>query len=273
MTGATSGHGRAVAIELARRGADVVLLGRSSEKCCAVQDEIQELTGRRPEVLICDMSSQSDIRRAAVHFLSWGRPLHILVNNAGLVNRRYCETVDGYEETFAVNYLAPFHLTLLLLDRMRQCAPARIINISSDTHYIADIDLNDVEGKSRRYSLMGAYSRSKLAIVYFTRELSRRLAGTGITANAVDPGPVRSNIANKPGALAKLANAIIQLTFPRPEIAARTAVFCASSPEMEGRSGGYYRFMKKKEPRVSTDPDFGAKLWEITARLIGVDIR
>ncbi len=270
VTGATSGHGRAVALALARMGADIIIMGRNREKCGAVGDEIRALAGRSPRVLMCDMSSLSDVRRAAHDFLSWDLPLHILVNNAGLVNHRFRETVDGHEETLAVNYFAPFLLTNLLLERIRRNAPARIINISSDTHFIADIDLDDVEARKRKYSFMGAYGRSKLALVYFTRELAARLAGTGITVNAVDPGPVASNIANKPGLIPKLANGIIQLTFPRPEKAARTAVFCASSQELEGKTGGYYRFMRKKEPGISSDPEFGAKLWEVTARITGV---
>jgi NAD(P)-dependent dehydrogenase (short-subunit alcohol dehydrogenase family) len=271
VTGATSGHGRAVAMALAAMGADTVLVGRSLEKCLAVQSEIRAMGARKPGILVCDLSSLTDIRRAAEEFLSLDMPLHILVNNAGLVSERYRETVDGFEETFAVNYLAMFLLTLLLIERIRKSAPARIINISSDTHYMADLDMDDIEGRRRRYSFLSAYGRSKLAIVYFTRELARRLSGTGVTVNAVDPGPVRSNIANKPGALAAVARAIIRATFPRPERAARTAVYCAASEELEGASSGYYRFMKKKEPRVSSDPEFGARLWEMSARMVGID--
>jgi retinol dehydrogenase-12 len=270
VTGATSGHGRAVSAALSRMGADMVVLGRNREKCETVRMELFDLTGKRPDILVCDLSSMTDIRRAASEFLSRERPLHILVNNAGQVNQGFRETVDGFEETFAVNYLSMFLLTRLLIERIQRSAPARIVNVSSDTHYIADLDLDDVEGRSRRYSFMGAYGRSKLAIVYFTRELNKRLAGSGVTVNAVDPGPVRSNIANKPGAFAKIANSIIQLAFPKAERAALTAVYCSSSPDLDGQGGGYYRHMKKKEPKVSSDPEFGARLWEITERLVRI---
>ncbi|OHD63394.1 MAG: hypothetical protein A2176_00445 [Spirochaetes bacterium RBG_13_51_14] len=273
VTGATSGHGEAVAKALARMGADLILLGRSGEKCARVQREVQGETGRAPAVLVCDLSSRRDINRAAAEFLSWKRPLHVLVNNAGLVNRRYRETVDGIEETFAVNYLALFQLTLLLLDRMIESAPARIVNVSSDTHVIADLDLADITGRVKRYGLMGAYARSKLAIVYFTRELAKRCNGSGVTVNAVDPGPIASGIAKKDGILAAVADAVIQIFFPNPGRAARTAVHLASSPELEGRTGGYWRFMKKKKVNISGDPDFGERLWEISARMTGTDWR
>lgn len=270
VTGATSGHGEAVARALARMGADVVLLGRSAEKCKRVHDGIAAETGRKPGVLLADFSSLEQVRHAAGEFISWNRPLHVLVNNAGLINQDFRETVDGFEETFAVNYLAPYLFTNLLLDTLRKSAPARIVNVSSDTHVIAELDLTDPEGRMKRYGLMSAYGRSKLALVYFTRELSRRLDKTGVTVNAVDPGPVASGIAKKPGFLARAANAVIQLTFPKPERAARTAIFLSSSHEMEGQTGGYWRFMKKKEPRVTRDPEFGARLWEITARMTGL---
>jgi NAD(P)-dependent dehydrogenase (short-subunit alcohol dehydrogenase family) len=269
VTGATSGHGEAVAKGLARMGADLVLLGRSREKFERVRSEILDDTGRAPDFILADLSSQSDIRRSAAEFISWNRPLHVLVNNAGLVNQHFRETVDGIEETFAVNYLAMFKLTLLLLDRIVESAPARIINVSSDTHRIADLDLDDVQARGKRYGLMGAYGRSKLAIVYFTLELSKRLASAGVTVNAVDPGPIASGIAKKNELIAKIADAVIQLAFPKPERAARTALYLASSPEAEGVSGGYWRFMKKKEPKISADPDFGAKLWKISARMTG----
>ncbi len=271
VTGATSGHGEAVAKALARMGADMILLGRNREKCERVQREIQGETSYRPDILICDLASQEHIRRAAAEFLSWKRPLHILINNAGLVNQHFQESADGYEETFAVNYLAMFHLTLLLIDRMIESAPARIVNVASDTHINAHLNLDDIEGRNRRYSFMGAYGRSKLAVVYFTRELAKRLEGTTVTVNAVDPGPIASGITRKPGILAKIVNAILQVTFPKPERAAQTAVYLASSPDLMGENGGYWRYMKKKDPTVSGDPAFSPRIWEISKRMAGVE--
>jgi len=274
VTGATSGHGRAVARALAERGADVILLGRSPGKCRAVQEEIADATGKPPAILLCDLASRREVDRAARELLDSGRPLHVLVNNAGLVNLRREETVDGLEATFAVNYLAHFQLTLRLLPRLRDCAPARIVNVSSDTHRIARLDLDDL-GLQRGYGWLRAYARSKLALVHFTVELARRLGeqGDGVTANAVDPGPVASGIAsNNAGIAYGLISPLIRGLFPGPERAARTAVELATSPGLEGRSGGYWKFGRERRPRLDRrTPDLGRRLWQESARLCGVE--
>jgi retinol dehydrogenase-12 len=271
VTGATSGHGRAVARALARMGGEVVLLGRSRRKCLEVQGRIAgESGGKTPGILVCDLSSRADIDRAAAEFLSWGRPLHVLVNNAGIVSRTRQESIDGVELTFAVNYLAQFQLTLRLIGRILESAPARIINVSSDTHRVYTLNLDDLEHR-RAYGFMGAYGRSKHAIVYFTIELARRLRDTGVTVNAVDPGPVASNIAGgNPGLIASLSGALINLLFPAADKAARTAVYLASSDEVEHVTGGYFRFGKQKIPWVSADGSVGEKLWRISAKMTGV---
>ncbi len=274
VTGATSGHGRAVARALARRGAELVLVGRNPEKCRAVQAEIGgENGGKAPDVLLCDLSSQSEIRRAAAEFLGSGRPLHLLVNNAGLVNQHREESVDGIEMVFSVNYLAYYQLTLLLLDRLKQSAPARIVNVSSDTHRIVSLDLEDLELR-RNYAFMRAYGRSKLAIVYFTLELARRREGSGVTVNAVDPGPVDSGMGlNNPGLAAEILKRVMKLFFAAPAKAARTALMLATSEEVAGVSGRYFKFGTEREPRISRqDPELGAKLWAKSAQMTGIDL-
>ena len=271
ITGATSGHGLAVASSLAGMGAHCIILGRNSEKCMSVKEHITKKTGNEPRTLICDLSSFSSIRNTAREFLSWNIPLHILVNNAGLVNRHFLETEDGIEETMAVNYYAVFLLTMLLLDCIKESAPARIINVSSDMHRLATLDLNNPEARNKKYSFMAAYGRSKLALVYFTLELSRRLSGTGVTVNAVDPGPVASGIANKPGIIPSIAHALIQLTFPSPDKASRTAVYLASSPDLSGTSGRYFRFMHQKQPKInSSDTNFSSRLWDHSVKKTGL---
>ncbi|MFH1438357.1 MAG: SDR family NAD(P)-dependent oxidoreductase [Pseudomonadota bacterium] len=275
VTGATSGHGRAAAKALARLGADLVLLGRSPRRCLEVKREITaESGGRAPDVLLCDLASRSDVDFAAREFLSWGRPLHILVNNAGIVSREREQSVDGVELTMAVNYFSMFQLTLRLLGRIRESAPARIVNVSSDCHRIVSLDLDDIQLR-RGYSWLSAYGRSKLAIVYFTIELAKKLQGTGVTVNAVDPGPVASNIAARsPGVVGPVATFFINRLFPGADRAAKPAVHLAASPEVEGMTGGYYRFWKWKTPSVSRkDPAAGERLWKISAAMTGVDMQ
>ena len=273
VTGATSGHGRAMAHGLARRGAEVVLLGRNPEKCAEVQREIADANeGKRPEVVLCDLASLAEIDRAADQFLASGRPLHVLVNNAGLVALGRKQSTDGHELCFAVNYLAMFKLTLRLLPRLMEGAPARIVNISSDSYKIGRIDFDDLQ-LEKRYSLAAAYANSKLAIVHFTLELARRLEGSGVTANAVDPGPVASNIgADNPGLLYSLARPMIRSLFPSPARAARTALQVACDPGLAQQSGAYFRSRRKRARlKPAEQPEIGAELWRRTAEMVGID--
>jgi NAD(P)-dependent dehydrogenase (short-subunit alcohol dehydrogenase family) len=273
VTGASDGHGRAVARALARRGAELVLLGRSPEKCRRVQAEIAaECGGKRPDVLLCDLASREEIDRTCSEYLASGRPLHVLVNNAGLVSQARQQNAEGVELTFAVNYLAMFQLTLRLLPRLRGSAPARIVNVSSDTYRIATLDFDDLE-LERGYSFMRAYGRSKLAIVYFTLALSRRLEGIGVTVNAVDPGPVASNIgANNPGLAYRLAAPLIRGLFPGPDRACRTAVMLAADPALESATGGYYRSLKRRSQPLQFDLETSERLWQISAERTRVDL-
>ena len=268
VTGATDGHGRAVAEALSAAGADVVILGRNPGKCKIAQHEIAAATGRKPDVLLCDLMNRMDIDRAADEYLAGGRPLHLLVNNAGLVNLRRQVNTEGLEQTFAVNYLAIFQLTLRLLERMKESAPARIVNISSDTYKIAKLELDNLQ-LEHGYSVSQAYGRSKLAIVYFTLELARRIEGTGVTVNAVDPGPIASNIAaNNPGLLYSLARPMIRNLFPSAARAARTCLLIATDPALETSTGGYWRSRKRRDrPLKNEDREISSELWQESVRL------
>jgi len=272
VTGATSGHGQAVAKALARLGANVIVHGRSEERCRETQHLIAEETGREPAVLLCDLSSRDDIDRAASELLDRGQPLHVLVNNAGGVWQRRTESVDRSEMTFAVNYLAAFQLTLRLRERIEASAPARIVNVSSDMHRMVSLDIDDLD-LERRYSWHRAYSHSKLALLYFTLELARRLWGTGVTVNAVDPGPVRSGIGRNNGGIASRMLPAVMSLFPPADRACETAVHVATSPSLEGVSGRYFRFMTDKEPGVRrSEPELGRRLWELSAERTGVGV-
>lgn len=273
VTGASDGHGRAVAEALAGAGAEVVLLGRNPRKCEKARLEIAEATGRKPDVLVCDLMNRGDVDRAADEYLASGRPLHLLVNNAGLVNLHREVNAEGLEQTFAVNYLATFQLSLRLLERLKASAPARIVNVSSDTYKIARLELEDLQ-LERGYTVSQAYARSKLAIVYFSLELARRTAGSGVTVNAVDPGPVASNIAaNNPGFLYALAKPMIRHLFPSAARAARTCLRVATDPTLANASGGYWRSGKlRARPLANPDAALSDGLWRESVRLTGVDL-
>jgi NAD(P)-dependent dehydrogenase (short-subunit alcohol dehydrogenase family) len=268
VTGASDGHGRALALALARRGAELWLLGRDEAKCRRVQAEIAQAgAGRQPGLLLCDLASREQVDRAAARWLAEDRPLHLLVNNAGLVSQQRVLNAEGMELTFAVNYLAAFQLTLRLLPRLLASAPARIVNVCSDTYRVAKLDLDDLQ-LARGYSFMRAYARSKLAILYFTLELARRLEGRGVTVNAVDPGPVASNIgANNPGLAYRLAGPLIRGLFPSPERAARTALRLASDPALAGATGGYWRSGRLRERPLAFDPALSQRLWQTSLAL------
>ena len=272
VTGASDGHGRAVARQLATRGADVVIHGRNADKCAEVQDEIAGITGgKRPEILLCDLASREQIAQAADEYLASGRRLDVLVNNAGLVTLSRQESVDGHELVFAVNFLATFQLTLRLLPRLVESAPARIVNVASDAYKIANLDLDDLALDN--FSTSNAYARSKLALVYFTHELAKRIEGSGVTVNAVDPGPVASNIgANNPGFLYRMVSPLIRYLFPSANRAARTAMILATDSELENRSGGYYRSLKHRERPVDYDQALSQRLWDIASELTGAGL-
>ena len=272
ITGATDGHGKAMAHALAAGGVDLVLLARNQEKALAVQDEIAHRNGgRAPEIILADLASAEQIDLAVESYLSSGRPLHLLVNNAGLVGLSRRSNAAGLELTFAVNYLAMFRLTLGLMPRIRESAPARIVNISSDTYRIARLHFDDLQ-LERGYSLAKAYGQSKLAILYFTLELAMRLAGSGVTVNAVDPGPVASNIgADNPGLAYRLIGPLMRRLFPSPARAARTALMVATDSDLADVSGGYYRSQKRREKPLDFDPDTSQRLWHTSLELCNME--
>ena len=272
VTGATDGHGKAMALLLASRGADVVLHARSEEKARAVQEEIaREIEGKTPEILLADLASADEIGAAVETYRASGRPLHVLVNNAGLVSLSRRTNEAGLELTLAVNYLAMFRMTLGLLPVLRDSGSSRIVNISSDTYRIARLDFDDLQ-LERGYNMAKAYGQSKLAILYFTLELARRLEGSGVMVNAVDPGPIASNIgADNPGLAYRLLGPLIRTFFPSAARAARTAFWVATDPALENATGGYYRSLKRREEPLDFDAAISRKLWRSSLELAGID--
>ncbi len=275
VTGATAGIGRETAKELARQGAKVVLLARNPERAAAAMEWIGKETGNKELAFIqADFSELAQVRDGAQKFIRDHGVLDVLVNNAGAIFFNRQESVDGIEKTFAVNHLAPFLLTNLLLDTLTKRPGARIVTVSSRAHVGAKMDFDDLELK-RGYGAMKAYGRSKLANLLFTFELARRLEGSGVTANALHPGFVASQFGKNNGLFAKALLPLAML-FGRAvsvEEGAKTSIYLASSPEVEGVTGKY--FVQSKEAsssEASLDRGAMTRLWEISARMTGLPV-
>lgn len=271
VTGATSGIGLVTARALAHQGATVVLVGRNPERGAATISRIQQETGNpRVECLIADLSAQAQVRQLAGEFPRRFPRLDVLMNNAGAFFSRRGLSVDGLEMTLALNHLASFLLTQLLLDTLKASTSARIVNVSSDAHRGARFDFADPQG-AHRYRGWRAYSQSKLANLLFTYELARRLAGTGITTNAVHPGFVATSFGHNNRGLYALCIKVAQLTALSPAQGAETLIYLATSPEVKGVTGMY--FVKKRpveSAMASYDQAAAQRLWQLSAELTGL---
>ncbi|HZF57600.1 MAG TPA: SDR family oxidoreductase [Rubrobacter sp.] len=268
ITGATSGIGKATAMGLASMGASVVIVGRDRDRGEAVMADIKEKSANASvDLMLADLSSQEEIRRLAHEIREAYPRLDVLINNAGVIRSERITTADGIETTFAVNHLAYSLLTNLLLDVLKASAPSRIVNVASGEQRNGTIDFDDLQGE-KGYKGAKAYSQSKLANVLFTHELARRLEGTGVTANCLHPGVVGTNLGSGvSGAFGFVVRALTPL-MKSPEKGAETSIYLASSPEVEGLSGGY--FVKKAEARssdASYDERIARRLWEASAEL------
>jgi retinol dehydrogenase-12 len=261
VTGANTGIGRITAAELARRGAHVFLACRSRERTTPVMDEIRRAArNEKIEFLPLDLADLGSVRSAASAFLSRSLPLHGLINNAGLAGKRGL-TKDGFELTFGSNHLGPFLFTLLLLDRLKESAPSRIVNVASRGHKTAKgIDWEALRRPGASRAGLNEYAVSKLANVLFTKELARRLAGTGVTTYSLHPGVVATDIwRSVPWGL----RGLVKLFMISPEQGARTTLHCATSHETASDSGLYYDECKVRHPsRTAQDPALAAELWK-----------
>ena len=272
VTGGTGGIGQATAIGLAALGARVGITGRDLARTEAAAAVIRA-TPDSPAVdaFAADMSVQAGVRRLAAQVLDTYPRLDVLVNNAGGFWAHRHVTADGLEHTFALNHLAPFLLTSLLLDRLTASAPARIVTVSSGAHARARIDFDDLQGE-RNYSGQRAYSQSKLANVMFTYELARRLEGTGVTATVLHPGVVRTSFgAEDQAAYLAVMTRVARLFMKTPAQGAGTPVYLASSPQVEGITGRYFVNRKPKtSSKASYDTAAAARLWQASIDLAGL---
>ena len=291
ITGASQGIGKAAALGLARRGLSVVLVSRDAQRAEKAVAEIRAASGNHQvESLLADLSSQASVRELAAQLLARPGRLAVLLNNAGVASPERVVTGDGLELQLAVNHLAPFLLTNLLLERLVNDGPARVITVASRVHEQGAIDFEDLQGE-RNYTGARAYNRSKLANVLFTYELARRLEGRGVTANCLHPGVVPTNLnrylgtgrdpaASQPSPVTRMKRSFrrkLGLLRGRrsevctPEEACRTSVHLATSPDVEQVSGAYFVDCRQASSSpASHDEAIAARLWEVSERLTGL---
>ena len=271
VTGANSGIGKATALGLASLGATVVMVCRSQERGEAALAEIkQKSSNERIFLLLADLASQAAIRKLAEDFNKQFSTLHVLINNAGIIPRKRQVTVDGFETQFAVNHLAPFLLTNLLLDTLKRSAPARIVTVTSDMHRGASISFDDLQSVGS-YRPVRVYSETKLANVLFTYELARKLKGTKVTANCLHPGMVATKLLADGIGIPRPLTSTTKLIGSSPEKGAKTSIYLAASPEVEGVSGKY--FVKEKpveSSQISYDQSLASRIWKQSAELTGL---
>jgi retinol dehydrogenase-12 len=271
ITGATDGIGKAAAHALALQGAQLLIHGRDPDKGArAVAELIAHSRNPAIEFLPADFSSLADVRGLAAAVMQRTPHIDVLINNAGGMFVNHSVSQDGYELTFAVNHLAPFLLTQLLLDTLRCASQARIVTTASHAHRGATLVFADQQG-TRKYSAMGAYGRSKLANILFTRALARRLEGSAVTATCLHPGFVRTSIARDLGAIPRGLFRLMAPFIRSPQQGAQTLVYLATSADVQGASGGYYVDCKLTQPSAAAQDDRAADhLWQVSAQLLGM---
>lgn len=275
VTGATSGIGEETALALVRMGARVGILARSEERAARTRERIARESGRGEQsvdVVLGDLGSLESIRRAAHEVLERFDKIHVLVNNAGLMNTSRTTTVDGFETTFGVNHLGPFLFTNMLLDRIKESSPARIVNVASNAHRFAKggLDLDDLQNE-REFKAFRVYGQSKLANILFTHELAKQLEGTGVSVNALHPGGVGTRLGTNNGSLGRIIMTIARPFLRSPARGADTSIYLATDPGLGETSGRYFVNRREKQPSADAMNDaMAAALWKKSAELTGL---
>ncbi len=272
VTGANSGVGFETSRQLAMNGAHVVMVCRNEKRGEAAKSKIESVAKGKVDLILGDMASFEDVRRLAKTLLKKYPKIHVLVNNAGVQFNTRSTTVDGYETVFAVNYLAAFLLTLLLVDRIKESAPARILNISSKGHQFGGLDLNDLHWEKRRYRGLKGYGASKVAMNQFTVELADRLKDAGVTVNAAHPGEVHSNISMENGKVYLFIRKHILNKMLKPTSYSGEAMYyMVASPELDNVTGKYFNMTHEEKPwGESLNRSMGRTLWAISEQFTGL---
>ncbi len=273
ITGTTSGVGYQAAIRLAKAGAKVVMIVRNKEKAEKLCAEIRSFSSHEPDYFLADFSSLSEVRKAIEAILARYPHIDVLINNAGVHMTTRQLTVDGYETAFAVNHLASFLITSLLLKRMVESAPSRVIQVNSEGHRFNGLRIDDLNWEKRKYGGYGGYGASKTAQLMTVWELNDLLQGKGVTINAMHPGAVKSNIGTNNGKLYNwISRYLIQPTLKNPEISGEAIYYLASSPEMEGVSGRFFNLTNEEIPAPhAQNRELGKQIFELSKKLIHLD--
>ena len=271
ITGATSGIGKAAALKLSSLGAKIYFIARNEKKAEDLAKEIENLSDMMPYSIIADLSSQKEIKRAADEFKSLNIPLHILLNNAGLINMERKETVDGFEEVFALNHLAYYSLTQLLLDNIKNGSPSRIVNVSSGAHaFVKGFNFDDVQSLSS-YKPFQVYGYSKLANILFTKKLASLLKDENVSVNCLHPGVVGTAFGQNNGSLQKVLFFIAKPFIRSPEKGAESSVYLCSSPEVSNTTGEYFYNCKvEKTTKWARSEEDAERLWLLSRELTGI---
>ena len=274
ITGATNGIGQESAKALNNMGAEIVFVARNEEKGNFLKQQLKNDSGRDATMIIANLSSQAEVKRAANEFLALEKPLDILLNNAGIMNRERNETVDGLEEVFSVNHLAYFTLSLMLSEKLRQTENSRIINVASGAHqFVKDMNFDDLQSE-KTFKPLQVYGQSKLANILFTKSLSEKLLNAGVTVNCLHPGFVSTGIGSNNKGIWNLLMFLAKPFAKKSNKGAETSIYLCSSPAVKNISGEYFvDCTVEKVSEAANDPKQAEKLWDISVELAGLDLQ
>ena len=274
ITGATNGIGQESAKALNKMGAEIVFIARSEEKGNLLKQQLKNDSGRDSTMIVANLSSQAEVKRAANEFLALEKPLDILLNNAGIMNRQRTETVDGLEEVFSVNHLAYFTLSLMLLDKLKQTENSRVINVASGAHqFVKDMNFDDLQSE-KTFKPLQVYGQSKLANILFTKSLSEKLLNSGVTVNCLHPGFVSTGIGSNNKGIWNLLMFLAKPFAKKSNKGAETSIYLCASPAVKNISGEYFVDCSvEKVSEAANDPKQAEKLWDISFELAGLDLQ
>ena len=274
ITGATNGIGQESAKALNNMGAEIVFVARNEEKGNFLKQQLKNDSGRDATMIIANLSSQAEVKRAANEFLALEKPLDILLNNAGIMNRQRTETVDGLEEVFSVNHLAYFTLSLMLLDKLKQTENSRVINVASGAHqFVKDMNFDDLQSE-KTFKPLQVYGQSKLANILFTKSLSEKLLNSGVTVNCLHPGFVSTGIGSNNKGIWNLLMFLAKPFAKKSNKGAETSIYLCASPAVKNISGEYFVDCSvEKVSEAANDPKQAEKLWDISFELAGLDLQ